>query len=142
MPRSCSLYSTPVALVSLMYRLWRNHVTHVAIVSLVSGNPVPKQARSSRCERKVKISYEIISSSSIITALIISQSFFKVICESVYLQLQMIHRYIKFSTLYHGISHYFSEILRKVGVRRKVCKWLYWNLREKMSENVCGSDQF
>ena len=34
-------------------------------------------------------------------------------------------------TLFYGISHYFSEILTKVAVGRKICKCVYWNLRKK-----------
>ena len=35
------------------------------------------------------------------------------------------------STLLYGISYQFSETLTEVAVRRKIYKWLYWNLRTK-----------
>ena len=48
----------------------------------------------------------------------------------------MIYRYL---SKFYGISHYFSETLTEVPVRRKICKWLYSKLEEKVKKNVRGS---
>ena len=70
--------------------------------------------------KKVKISYEAVSSSNIDTfAAAISL-------------IRMMYRYFsKFLTKFYGVSYYFSKILTELALEEKICKWFYWNLGKK-----------
>ena len=55
----------------------------------------------------------------------------------------MTYRYLsKFSTLFYGISYYFSEILMGVAIEKGDLQILLLKAEEKFMENVRGSDQF
>ena len=46
--------------------------------------------------------------------------------------MQMMYKYLsKWLTYFDGVSYYISEVLMEVALVRKICKWLYWNIREK-----------